>query len=301
MRAIIAAILLVAGAAHADDTFEAKAQGAQRVRRIETVVWALTATCDKGDDTENRQCRHLRETSGAALAGATLLVDGDTDAFDVSTYDAKKKSVGVTLSPCIRCGGVDVDGKAWPITGGGGKLYESAKSFADEAAAKAWLKSIGNAHVQFLVKVPARPIDGPKASMVKLDIVGYRVSASCTGSIVLASPPSGPAEPDKHACRAVAAEPAPGPAVPALTPAIVSEAMKPVVEAAKACFEKFGVVGKGKLKLTITDGGLISRYEQQGDLVDTPTGACIDKAVENARFPPSGKPKTTISYPISLP
>jgi hypothetical protein len=301
MRALIAAVVLVAATAHADDTFEAKAQGAQRVKRIENVVWALTATCDKGNDTENRQCRHVRDTRAAELAGATLLVDGDADAFDVTAYDAKKKSVALSLSACVRCSGVDVDGKSWVVTGGGAKLYDNAKPFSDASAAKAWVKAIGNTHVQLLVKLPPRPVEGPKSTTVKVDVVGYRVISPCDGAIVVANPPSSAAEPDKLACRAVAAEPAPGAPVAQLTPAIVSDAMKDVVAAAKDCFEKLGVAGKAKLKLTITGDGYISRYEQQGDFAGTATGTCIDKALEKARFPASGKPKTTISYPINLP
>jgi hypothetical protein len=300
MKAVIAALLLVAATAHADDTFEAKAQGAQRVKRIENVVWALTATCAKGDDTENRQCRHVRDTRAAELAGSTLLVDGDADAFDIAAFDAKKKSISLSLSPCIRCAGVDVDGKAWVVNGGatGTKLYDNAKQFSDATAAKAWVKAIGNARVQFLVKLPAKPVDG---KTVKLDIVGYRVISPCDGTVVVANPPSGAAEADKLACRAVAAEPAQGAPVDQLTPAVVTEAMKPVVDASKACFDKSGVAGKAKLKLTITSDGYISRYEQQGDFVNTPTGSCIDKALEKAKFPASAKPKTTISYPINLP
>lgn len=316
MKAVIAAIVLVAASAHADDSFEAKAQGAQRVKRIENVVWTLTATCDKGDDTENRQCRHVRDTRAAQLAGATLLVDGDADAFDVGAFDAKKKSVALSLSSCIRCSGVEIDGKTWYLAGAGapptfaGKdakmktqpLFDNARTFSDESAAKAWTKAIGNTKVQLLVKVPAKPAwtaDG--RSGLTLDIVGFRVVSPCDGTVVIANPPSGPAQPDKLACRAVAAEPAAGPAVDQLTPAIVAEAMKPVVEASKACFEKLGVAGKAKLKLTITADGYISRYDQQGDFVSTATGSCIDKALEQAKFPPSGKPKTTISYPINLP
>ena len=298
MKALIAAVLLVAATAHADDTFEAKAQGATRVKRIENVVWTLTATCDKGDDTENRQCKHVRDTRAAELAGATLLVDGDADAFDVAAYDAKKKSIALSLKPCVRCAGVDVDGKAWVVTGGTGTLYDNAKTFSDASAAKAWVKAIGNVHVQFLVKLPAKPVEG---KTVKVDVVGYRVVSPCDGTVVVANPPSGAAEPDKLACRAVAAEPAQGAPVDALTPAVITEAMKDVVEASKACFEKMGVAGKAKLKLTITSDGYISRYEQQGDFTGSPTGACIDKALEKARFPASAKAKTTVSYPINLP
>lgn len=301
MRALVVsisgAILLVAGAVRADDTFEARAQTAERVRRIENVVWTLTATCDKGDDTQNRQCRRVRDTRAAELAGETLLVDGDAGAFDLGAFDAKRKSITMTLAPCIRCAGVEVEGASYVVSGGAGKLYDNAKAFSDEAAAKAWVKSIGNVRVQMLVKVPPKAVSG---HAVKLDIVGYRAWAPCDGTIVAASPPSGPGPADKKACRAVAAEPADGPPVAQLTPAVITAAMKPAVDASQRCFETYGVAGKAKLQLTVAGDGTISRYEQQGDFANTPTGACIDKALEKARFPASGKPKTTISFPITL-
>ena len=103
--------------AHADDTFEAKAANAQRIRHLENVVWALTAPCDAGDDTQQRQCRTRATRAQAELIGTTLLVDADIDAFDVGAWSAQKKSVPVTLSSCIRCGGVDLDGKTWFIVG----------------------------------------------------------------------------------------------------------------------------------------------------------------------------------------
>ena len=293
MRALVPAILLATlGHARADD-FET----AQRVRRIENVVWALTATCDQGDDTAHRQCKHVRDARAQELAGATLLVDGDADAFDIAPYDAKKKSIALTLSSCVRCAGVDLDGKSWVVTGGNAKLYDNARAFSDEATAKAWLKAVGSPKVQLLVKVPPKAVDG---KTVKLDIVGYRVYSPCDGTIIASSPPSGPLPADKKACKPVEAVASDAPKVEQLTPAMITEAMKPVVEAAQKCFEKMGVAGTAKLKITVAGDGTVARYEQQGDFANTATGSCIDKAIDKARFPASQKPKTTISFPIKL-
>ena len=45
MRALVI-LALLATPAFADDTFEAKADGAQRIKHIDDVVWAFTAACD---------------------------------------------------------------------------------------------------------------------------------------------------------------------------------------------------------------------------------------------------------------
>jgi hypothetical protein len=302
MRTLVLLSLLVAAPAFADDTFEAKASGAHRLGRVENLVWTFTAPCDGGDDTQQRQCRRVRDTRAAELAGATLLVDADKDAFDVGAWSAQKKSVALTLKSCIRCSGVEVDGKTYVVVGSGdAKLYDNAKQFPDEAAAKAFTGAVANARVQLVVKVPAKPktqVGGKPA--IALDVIAYRVIAPCDGSVVIASPKSGAAEPDRKQCGAIAPGATGGAEVDQLTPALINDAMKPVVAAANACFAKFGVAGKAKLKLVIASDGAVTKYDQQGDFVSTPTGQCLDGAVTKAAFPRSKKSKTSISYPINL-
>jgi hypothetical protein len=87
----------------------------------------------------------------------------------------------------------------------------------------------------------------------------------------------------------------------ALSPAMVKQAIKPVLDGAKQCYAKFKVAGKGKLKMAIGADGMLTEYEQQGDFANTPTGTCIDLAVKNATFPASKKPRTAVAVPISLP
>jgi hypothetical protein len=321
MRAIALFVALLAPAlAHADDTFEAKAQGAQRLHRIEGLVWALTATCDAGDDTQQRQCRHVRDARAAELQSQLLIVDADADAFDVGAWSAQKKSVPVTLSACIRCAGVELDGKTWFVTGNAapaafdaGKpkvatLYDNARAFNEEPASKLWTRVVANVRVELLVKVPAKPKwtagSGANAKTgLSLDIVGYRVFTPCDGTIIAASPASGAVEADKKQCTgAIVPEPAAGNAseVEQLTAAIIDDAMQPVVEAAHDCFYHFGVAGKAKLKITVGADGAITKYEQQGDFENTTTGQCIDRAIGKAKFPHVKKPKTTILFPITL-
>ena len=310
----ILAVLALPRAARADESFEAKAAGAQRIHRIEGLVWALTAPCDGGDDVAQRQCRHVRDGRAAELAGQTLLVDADADAFEIGDWSPQKKSVPITLSACIRCLGVEVGGKNYYVVGAGvpphfeanrlkvATLHDNARAFPDEAAAKAWARQVSNVHVQLLVKIPAKPrwSDQGKDGIV-LDVVGYRVFTPCDGAIIAASPASSAAEADKKQCGPVmsgATEDTPE--VEQLTAALIDTAMKPVVDAAHECYGHFAVTGKAKLKLTIAGDGSITKYEQQGDFTNTNTGACIDRAIKKAKFPRVKKPKTTIIFPIIL-
>jgi hypothetical protein len=322
MRALLAGLIatfaiVVAApvAARADDTFEAKAAGAQVVGDLGDLTWALTATCDHGTDTEQRQCRHVRDTRASALAGATLLVDAEPDALHVGVWNPAKKSVTLTLTACVRCGGVQVDDKTLYVVGGNAPhveagrvkasvLQDGSRPFSDEAAAKAWLKSLRRVRVQLLLKVPDKvkwKIEGKEG--VLLDVLGYRVVTPCDGGIVIANPPAQALDPDKDRCRAATAEVADistGSGPDALSQSMVQTTMKPVVDAADACFERYGVAGTLKLMITIASDGTVVDAQQVGDFQDTPTGKCVDRAMAKVRFPASKKGRTVIGYPIVL-
>jgi len=316
-RATFVAVLILVATriASADDTFEGKATGAQRIRHVDDIVWALTAPCDKGDEVQQRQCRQLRDERAKALVGATLLVDADADALDVGRWNAQKRSTPITLSACIRCApaGMVIDGKPWFVTGtvprveGGrvraGLLSDTTRLFSDEASSNAWAKSVKTVRVELLVKVPEKrrwQVGGKDG--VLLDVVGYRVISACDGSIVVANPPSSSVRPDRKACAngASPSEAAAAGGVDALTPLMVQDAMKPVVDAANSCFERYGVAGSAKLEITIAGDGTVAKYEQAGDFEGTPTGKCIDDAMRDVQFPASKKAKTKIGYPIVL-
>lgn len=325
MRAsILTASFLALGATsvHAEESFESRAGGATMIRHIDDIVWAFTATCDEGTDTNQRQCRRLRDARAAQLSGATLLVEADRDAFSVGAWSPQKKSTPLTLSSCIRCKGVELGGKTWYLVGtkdgmpapkvkGGtvdaGLLVESARPMRDSATAKKLAAAAKATKVQLLVKVPAKPAwtDGGKHGLA-LDVVGYRVYSPCDGKVLVSSPASAGGPVDKAACAELSGGGKPAAAstedaAGELSRAQVKAAIKPIVRGAKACYAKFKIAGKAKLRMAIAADGSLSEYEQQGDFVHTPTGACIDTAVKKAAFPASSKARTGVAIPISLP
>lgn len=216
LGALAAAAVWPAGSARAEPTFEQAAAGATRVARLDDLVWALAAPCDRGDDVQDRQCRLLRDRKAKALAGTTVLVEAEPEAFTAGAWSPQKKSVPVSLTGCVRCAGLEIDGRAWYVTAGGppregaGKLlaaslHDSARPFPDEAAAAAWTKTLAPVRVQLVLKVPARPrwqVAGKDG--IALDLVAYRVVTPCKGAVVIAQPASGPAEADPKACPAAA-------------------------------------------------------------------------------------------------
>lgn len=190
------------------DTFEARAQRAAKIA-LDDLVWAVTAACDKGDDTQQRQCRQIRDRKAKLLAGATLLVEGDATAFELGAWDAAKKSVSLKLIACVECDGVEIDGKRWHVVGtgvarfDGGKLrgavlHDTAKVFNDSAAAATWTKPIKTVRVEHVVKLPAKPriVVGGKDT-VQVEITAWRVISVCDGAIVISSQPSNAVAPMK--------------------------------------------------------------------------------------------------------
>ncbi len=311
----VAIVLALAAPTRADDgadAFAALAATAQRITHLDGVVWALTTSCDKGDDTAKRQCRRVRDARAAELAGKLLVIDGDADAFSVGKYDRGKKAVAVALRACIRCAGIAVDGRTWLVTGSGAPprgdgpviaaLYDNARGFADEAGARAWAAAVARVKVELVVRIPAHPVwqaDGKQGVM--LDIVGYRVFQPCDGAIVISSPRSGPAPADKATCSKHAEPPPPEEHVPdELSTDAIREAMKPGVSVSHICFDHFHVAGTARLKLTVNGNGDVVEVHQTGDFAGTPTGECLEKAVSSLKFPRTAQTQQTVNYPIVL-
>jgi hypothetical protein len=317
MRALALLAVLVPAIASAQ-SFEASAEKATVVKRLDDVIWAFVGTCTQGDEIQQRQCRLVRAQRQKALAGATLLVDGETSALELSKWNAQKRSLGIVVTSCIRCAGVDVEGKKYFVAGTGttprwegNKLrtqlvHEGAKTFDTEAAAAAWTKSLEHARVQYLVKVPQQPkwAAGGKDGF-SLEVIGFRVIGPCDGQIVAAKPASQAVPADAKACSGAPApvDPTPGKKekLPdALTGQMIKAALQPVLDAANACFQRNKITGKGKLVMTVDNEGKIVEYAQEGDFVGTPTETCIDTAAKKVTFPRTQKPTTKVGFPIVL-
>jgi hypothetical protein len=210
MRALVFAWVVAGSApAFAEDIYTT----ATKVSRVEDIVWALTATCaNHGTDTEQRQCRQLRDARAKELGTQTMLVEGDATAFTVGTFDAAKKSAHVSLSACVYCSPIAVETKSYMVFGGAPRLVDGAvkppmlhdttQTFADAAAHTAWKQKVAAARVDLVVKVDAskKPWSAGGKSGLQFDIVGYRVVVPCTGEVVFAKPASPPVEPDKKSC-----------------------------------------------------------------------------------------------------
>ncbi|MGE0870816.1 MAG: hypothetical protein AB7P03_19775 [Kofleriaceae bacterium] len=197
----------------ADASFEALVEAAQPAKHVEDLVWAVTETCDKGDDVQQRQCRLTRDRRAKQLASATLVIQPEANAFVVGAWSAATKSVPIMLNGCVRCDGVKVYGKPWYVTVGaprvdagkvsGNAIYDNAVQFSDEGAANAWIKALRTARIELVVKLADKPrwqVGGKEG--VQVELVGYRVVTPCDGAVVISHPPAKAVPADRKACAA---------------------------------------------------------------------------------------------------
>ncbi|MCB9572141.1 MAG: hypothetical protein H6709_08620 [Kofleriaceae bacterium] len=325
-----------AGGDKAKPTFEQVAKGAVRVDRagVTGLLWAAAASCDgAGDDLDQRQCRAIKAARADEVAAQTYIVPGDAAAFVVGVYDAKKKSIPLTLSGCVACvEPLSLGGKAYYVVSNKGAptfqgklahaavLHETSRSFTDEQTALDWrAKVVPRLRTEFVVRLAAGGAvwnrDGKDG--VAVEVLGFRVYDPCDGAIVCASPSSAKAAVDKAACGGAVVEGEPDDADDAddgakadapkaeklpdeITSRQIQTAMQPVRDAAEACYQTYGVPGDGKLKVTVSGGAVIALEWTKGELADTPTGACIEKAAREVTFPKTRKSRQSFTYPISL-
>jgi hypothetical protein len=79
-------------------------------------------------------------------------------------------------------------------------------------------------------------------------------------------------------------EPAP---LPPLSQADISRVMAGVKTRSQECGRQFGQKGIAELKLVVSKDGRVTGASVGGKLANTPVGACVEKAVRAASFPPS--------------
>jgi hypothetical protein len=281
-------------------------------------AWALTAACDQGDDLAQRQCRVVRDARATAERGQTYVIDGEPTAFMAGAFDPIKKSVSITVRGCIACAPVDVAGKklfivsnkAAPTDVGGtlqaALIHETARVFVDEDTANQWRNEVApRLKVQLVFAVPAGNPTWSRNGKdgVAVQVLGFRVHDPCDGGIVCASPTAQKLDPDKKACGTVeeaVTQPDDDVKADRLEPWMIQQALAPALALAQQCHDTYGVDGQTKLKITINGDGSIAVLEQVGDFNDTPTGACLAKAVKTVTFPKTRKAKTSVTYPIVL-
>lgn len=85
-----------------------------------------------------------------------------------------------------------------------------------------------------------------------------------------------------------------------LLPADVRTGMDAIMDAVRACYDRYQKPGIVRVRVRIATNGRVARADALGALGKSPTGTCVQHAVRAARFPPFvGKPMTFV-YPFRL-
>ncbi len=80
----------------------------------------------------------------------------------------------------------------------------------------------------------------------------------------------------------------------------VQKGMRSVKGRVAACYERFKQPGTVKVKVTISNTGVVTKANATGKFKGTDTGACVSKAVTTATFPEYNGPSMSLSYPFLL-
>ncbi len=325
-----AALVLSMGGAAWAQSFDGVAQKARPVdgdRALGALFWSQEVSCGKaGGELEKRQCEAVRDARKQSIAGATYLAEAEPGSVSVGSFDAKTKSLSLTIRACLACA-KPVDAGSTPLVIIGGAptpdhgsivsapLTTAHIKLASPTDAKKFTSEVApRLRTEILFQLGDKPTrwKAGGAQGYQVTIAGYRVVDPCTGAVYAASPKSGTVAPDKRACGDQPAEeakadddtPDAAPAAPELPQRLSSDqirdALQPARDAARKCYEAFGIAGTARFKITISNEGEVVGLRQSGDFAGTPTGECVAKAVKKSVFPKSQKAQTSIDYPFIL-
>jgi hypothetical protein len=90
----------------------------------------------------------------------------------------------------------------------------------------------------------------------------------------------------------------PAPAGNPLSKAAVVAGFNAIRPQIAGCFPTYQVPGMAMVNVTIAKSGRVSQADVTGKFAGTPTGACVERAVRTAQFPPSDGLMTP--YPFQL-
>ena len=289
------------------------------VRELAAILWSSRVDCSKlTNDLQRRQCVGLVSARRSALANRSFVVRGDARAIAVSASGP----ISVSLFGCVACEQpMSIDGEALFATIGPGKVLQTdgairgpeiSRTTIKPKSAAVWRKQVSpRLRAEFVVRLGGGEAwKQGSARGLRLQRVGHRLYDPCTGTPIHVSHPGVRLPIDASTCPATVAKPEPKPEpkpidtskkVPLrLTTNQLVTALRPAADAARECHEEYGVTGVARLRITVDGSGTVAHLTQRGDFVDTPTGACIDKAIRSARFPKFRAANQSFSYPLRL-
>jgi len=296
------------------ETFEETWTSARRVARVEELTWPWGDACKLEGDLARRACKGIRTARQAALTGKRyqVVVSG---AVVAGAFDGKG-TLALQARGCVLCKAVVIDGEHWLIGKArvGGEfplLGAGAPKVADEAAAKEYAeKTVPQLGVEMVFSPTGGKEDAGKDHVILVDVLAWRMVDRCTGEVLASQPESAAAaQPSARAeeCggqlgpRPVAKRPEPGDSLPIqLSRWEVQRTLGGMRAQVQDCYRKYQIPGSASAQIEIQADGSVKSVSLKGDFSGTPTGACLIKAVQKAKFPAFKKGPMRVDYPFIL-
>jgi hypothetical protein len=309
-------ILLVPVSARAQKaSFEDLLADAQRVDDVAEIARPFVERCESRDEEERRQCEGSRRFLQGHLRSGRFATEVH-GALDIAPFQLKTKSVPVTVRGCVTCDkAAEVEGgRVWVgATGAGrGELAKRQVAVPVEKIKEWHAYTAPQLRTQLIYSLSAKPAaTAPKGALpLGIEVLGWRVFNRCTGEVLW----SEPASQGKVATTATLAEcPRPEqpkvvskePTTPDARPAKlgryeIEQALSPMKDKAKACYDQYEVSGRADVVLDIQGDGTLLAAHVRGNFEGTPTARCLLGALGGLKFPAFKAQKQTVEYPFYL-
>ena len=311
-----ACVLVLAGSAAAE-TFEEIAVRARKLPDAGAVVFPFADQCKLGKDMARRACQGIRAARQAALVGKRWLTTAPGGAV-VGRFDLKG-TVPVVARGCVLCVGAKLEGDEWYIVTKGAlssseaglagpELGSVQQKVADEAAAKKFASESALATEAVFALTADKVQDKGGSHALTAEVLAWRVVDRCTGQVLVSEPDSAadaaPTAKKEECGGSVGKRPKEPPKDDGLPVQLsrwdVQRSMSALRGAVNECHKKYQIPGNANASVEINSDGSVKSVSLKGDFVGTPTGTCLIKVVQGAKFPPFKKGPMRVEYPFIL-
>ncbi len=311
---LVAALTSAASA----ETFEEISASARKLPDASLLVFPFADACKLEGDLARRACQGIRAARQAALVGKRWVTTA-TGGVGFGKFDLKG-TLPVIARGCILCVASKPEGDPWfivskgTLAGDAGALAGPDLGFvnqkvADEASAAKYATEMAPQLATELVfaLTADKPAAKGGASALTAEVLAWRIVDRCTGDVLASEPdsaasaaPSGKAE----NCGGQVGRPKDVPKDDGLPIVLsrweVQRGMSAVRGLVQDCHKKYQIPGNANAVVEINSDGSVKSVSLKGDFVGTPTGTCLIKVVQQAKFPPFKKGPMRVDYPFIL-
>jgi hypothetical protein len=298
------------------ETFEEIAVDAHKLPDAGALVFPFADACKLSGDMARRACQGIRTARQAALAGKRWVTISKSG-VGFGKFDVKGQ-VPVIARGCVLCTPAKPEGEPWYIvakgvlTSGetglaGPDLGQTMQRVADEATAQKFAADAQLSTELVFALTADKPVAKGGSNALTADVLAWRIVDRCTGEVLLSQPESAAAAAPSgrpEECGGTVGKPKDVPKDDGLPVQLsrwdVQRGMSAVRGAVQECHKKYQIPGNANAVVEINTDGSVKSVSLKGDFVGTPTGTCLIKVVQGAKFPAFKKGPMRVDYPFIL-